>query len=363
MSEERLSFHALNREVVEQGICAMCYGCVCFCSAHELNALTIKEDKPTYLDEEKCLKCGICYLICPRTTALDHAIKTRFGFKEPIGSYQAIRCLRTTDERVGRVCCDGGIVTGILKFLLETGEIDGAVLSKREGLWKNQPTVATNFDELLECAGSRLSPSESLRGMENLTTYAPIFSAFRESRMLDLARLTVVGSPCQIQTIRRMQLLKIFPSTLVHFTVGLFCFENFLLSEDEKRYLEKKIGAKLEQIKKINLKDNLIVKLRSGRTVHIDLDELSPIVRPACLACTDFANFTADISVGGLGSPEGYTTTIVRSQIANRVVREAISQGYFTEIDHEGVTEKVAKIAKRKKKRGERVLAEKKAYH
>lgn len=363
MSEERLSFRILNREVVERDLCAMCYGCVCFCSAHELNALTIKEDKPAYLDEEKCLKCGICYLICPRTTALDHAIKTRFAFKEPIGSYQAIRCLRTTDEKIGKVCCDGGVVTGILKFLLETGEIDGAVLSKREGLWKNQPTVATNFEEVLECAGSTLSPSTSLKGMGNLTTYAPIFGAFRESRILDLARLAVVGSPCQIQTIRKMQLLKILPSHLVHFTIGLFCFENFLLDENGKRYLEKKIGAKLEQIKKVNLRDNLIVKLRSGRTVHIDLDELSPIVRSACLACTDFSNFTADISVGGLGSPEGYTTTIVRSRIGNRIVREAISQGYLTEIDHKGVVEKVVKMAKRKKKRGERVIAEKKAYH
>jgi len=67
--------------------------------------------------------------------------------------------------------------------------------------------------------------------------------------------------------------------------------------------------------------------------VYIDLDGLSPIVR------------------------------IVRSQIANRVVREAISRRYLTEIDHKGVIEKVVKMARRKKKRGDRVLAEKKAYH
>lgn len=357
MEEERLSFKRLHRDIIEKGICALCYGCVCFCSANELNILTIKEDKPTYYHEDDCLKCGICHLICPRTTDLDATLKARFKFRQPIGHYESVRCLRTTDEETSKVCCDGGAVTSILRFLLETRRINGAIVSKREGLWNNEPMMATRFEDLLECAGSSLSQSASIRDMGDLTTYASIFGVFKGSRRLDLTKLAVVGTPCQIQTIRKMQLLRIVPSHLIHFTIGLFCFENFLLHEEGKRYLEEKIGAKLEQIKKINLKDSFIVNL-NGRILHMDLEEIGGIIRPACLACVDFSNFAADVSVGGLGSPDGYTTTLVRSKLGQIVVNEAINQGYIKEIevDSKEMIGKIEKMAMRKRKRGERFL-------
>jgi coenzyme F420 hydrogenase subunit beta len=265
--------------------------------------LAIEKDKPVYCDEKNCLEDGICYLICPRTPDLDRAIETRFQFEEPIGSYIAVRSLRTTDEEIAKVCCDGGVVTSLLKFLLDTKRIDGAVLSRRESLWNNEPMIATRFEHLLGCAGSSLAQSRSVRDLGDLTTYATIFSALKRSGLLDLTKLAVVGTPCQILTIRKMQLLRIVPSHMVCFTIGLFCFENFLMQDEGRKYLESKIGTNLDQIEKINLKEDFIVRLKDGRVVHIDLDDLGPIVRSACKACTDFSNYTADISVGGLGSP------------------------------------------------------------
>ncbi len=363
MVEERLSFRTLNKEVIETGICAACYGCVSFCTANELNVLAIEKDKPVYCDEKNCLEDGICYLICPRTPDLDKAIETRFQFKEPIGSYVAVRSLRTTNEEVADVCCDGGVVTSLLKFLLDTKKIDGAALSKRESLWNNEPMIATRFEDLLECAGSSLAQSRSVRDLGDLTTYAPIFSALKRLDLLDLTKLAVVGTPCQILTIRKMQLLRIVPSHMVRFTIGLFCFENFLMHDDGRKYLASKIGANLDQIEKVNLKDDFIVRLRDGRIVHIDLDDLGPTVRSACLACTDFSNYSADISVGGLGSAEGYTTTLVRNRAAQRLINQAINQGYLEEIEQKGALEKIERMAERKRNRGKRVLAERKAKH
>lgn len=358
MDEERLSFKRLQRDVVEKGICTMCYGCVCFCSANELNVLTLKDDKPAYAHEADCLKCGICHLICPRTKDLDTALKSKFKFKQPIGHYESIRSLRTTDEETSAVCCDGGVGTSILKFLLDTKRIDGAIVSKREGMWNNKPMIATSYQDLLECAGSSLSHSASISDMGNLTTYASILDIVEGSRRLDLTKLAVIGTPCQIKTIRKMQMLRIVPSHLVHYTIGLFCFENFFLNEEGKRYLEKKIGANLDQIKKINLKENFIINMKDGRTIHIDLEDLGPIIRPECLACVDFSNYTSDISLGGLGSPDGYTSTLVRSESGQRMINEAISQGYLeeTQIDDDEMIEKIEKMASRKKKRGEKYL-------
>ena len=360
MIEERLSFHALRKEVIELGICAACYGCVSFCTANELNVLTIDKGEPVYCDEKNCLEDGICFLICPRTPDLEMALKTKFLFKEPIGSYVAIRNLRTTNKEIAEVCCDGGAVTGFLEFMMDTRRINGALLSKKEGIWNNEPMIAMDYGDLLKCAGSSLAQSKSIRDLGDLTTYSSLFRALKKSHLMDLTKLAVVGTPCQICTIRKMQLLHIVPSHIVTFTIGLFCFENFLMHENGTKFLASKIGASLDQIEKINIKEDFTVKLKNGTIEHFDLDDLEPIVRSGCLACTDFSNYSADLSFGGIGSPEGYTTAIVRNQAAQRLINLAIRQGYLEETDSKNALEMIESMAKRKKSRGERVLAERK---
>ena len=360
MLEERLSFRTLNKEVIETGICAACYGCVSFCTANKLNVLSIEKGIPTYCDEQNCLEDGICYLICPRTPDLDQALKSKYRYEEPIGSYVALRSLRATNKKIAEVCCDGGLVTGLLEFMLDTQRIDGAVLSKKESLWNNEPTIATDFKDLLKCAGSSLAQSQSIMDIEDFTTYASGFRALKKSKMIDHAKLAVVGTPCQITTIRKMQLLNIVPSHTVHFTIGLFCFENFLMRNDGMEFLTKRLGADFDQIEKINLKEEFIVRLKDGKVHHIDLEDLDPIIRPACLACTDFSNYSADISVGGIGSPDGYTTTLVRNQAAQRMINLAVSQGYLEETTATDALEKVKKMAERKKNRGLKTLVERK---
>ena len=358
MIDERLSFRALKKEVIEPGICAACYGCVSFCTANELNVLTIEKDKPVYCDEQNCLEDGICYLICPRTPDLERSLKAKYQFKEPIGSYVAVRSLKTTNKEIADVCCDGGAVTGLLEFMLDTRRINGAVLSKKESIWNNEPMIAMDFGDLLKCAGSSLAQSKSIRDLGDLTTYSSVFHALKKSDLTDLTRLAVVGTPCQISTIRKMQLLHIVPSHIVTFTIGLFCFENFLMHEDGTKFLARKIGASLDQIEKINLKEDFTVKLENGKVEHFDLDDLGPIVRSGCLACTDFSNYCADVSVGGIGSPEGYTTAIVRTQAAQRLISLAVRQGYLEESDPKNALEMVERMAERKRSRGEKVLAD-----
>ncbi len=89
--------------------------------------------------------------------------------------------------------------------------------------------------------------------------------------------------------------------------------------------------------------------------MKIDLDELGNLVRPECIPCTDFSNYTADISVGGLGSPDGYTTTIIRNQLAQSVLEEAIAKRYLQkniETDLDGVVKEIERMAWKKHKRG-----------
>jgi coenzyme F420 hydrogenase subunit beta len=67
------SFEDLIKDVHEQGICGECGGCVSFCSAGDIKAIEMSvSGPPKYYNKDNCLKCGICYLVCPQTHVLDN---------------------------------------------------------------------------------------------------------------------------------------------------------------------------------------------------------------------------------------------------------------------------------------------------
>jgi coenzyme F420-reducing hydrogenase beta subunit len=49
------------------------------------------------------------------------------------------------------------------------------------------------------------------------------------------------------------------------------------------------------------------------------------------MVCPDFSAEYADISFGGLGSPEGYTTVLIRSEMGKWIYRGALTAGYLKE--------------------------------
>jgi coenzyme F420 hydrogenase subunit beta len=128
-----------------------------------------------------------------------------------------------------------------------------------------------------------------------------------------------------------MQCLGVLPAHIITFVIGLFCMENFVFDASGRKKLEEKLHIRFEEIAKLNVKEDLIISLKDGRTIDVPFEEVDEIARPACLACTDFANDYADLSVGGLGSPAGYTTVLVRTQRGNRIYGEALRQGRIEE--------------------------------
>jgi RimJ/RimL family protein N-acetyltransferase/NAD-dependent dihydropyrimidine dehydrogenase PreA subunit len=97
------AFGDLQQEVILADLCKECGGCVSFCTAGTLNALELGTDGlPRYADEEKCLSCGICYMICPETRDLDEEVRRKFGWTPPIGIWRSISSARTTDMATGK---------------------------------------------------------------------------------------------------------------------------------------------------------------------------------------------------------------------------------------------------------------------
>jgi coenzyme F420 hydrogenase subunit beta len=364
------SFQDLIREVQDRGICGRCGGCVSFCSAGEFNALGMRDDGlPELIDEEKCVKCGICYLICPQIKTLNRDLNEKMSWKSPIGPRRRHASARTTSPAIMEVCTDGGVVTSLLAYALDKKLIQAAIVSKRMGPFTRQPMVATNSDELMEAAGSHFEETFHLDEIgRRYNSFVPSIKDIKKLGKRNLEKIALVGTPCQIYTLRKMELLKVVPSDTIVLTIGLFCMENFSFDEGARRRLEKSIGVHLKSIRKLNIKDNVIVTQESGEVVHVPFEAVHEFARPACFACSDFACDYADISCGGLGSPDKYTTTIVRTSVGEKVYNGAKQEGYIQEWwprDEEKSnlheTEMIAKIvsfALRKKERAKRTLGE-----
>ena len=101
---------------------------------------------------------------------------------------------------------------------LDSGFIDGAVMTKRSENWVPAQHVATTKEEIIDSAGSIYALSPSLFQLKE---------AVRE-RALD--RVAYVGLPCQIQALRKMQLYPFGARGVgerIALVIGIFCYENF----------------------------------------------------------------------------------------------------------------------------------------
>lgn len=220
------------------------------------------------------------------------------------------------DDRILRVCQDGGVVTSLLNFALKKGIIDGAALS---GVDENEPLravprLALTENNLVQCAGTRYN-------------YSPNILAFGEGLERGKERLAFVGTPCQIQAIRRIQHLPLRRfSDHLSLTIGLFCSACFTYDGLVKDFISGKMGIDPSSIKKLNIKGQLIITMKSGDVKTVPLKEIRKYTARCVEGCSDFSAELADVSVGGLGL-EDWTMTILRTEFGERVFMEAKANG------------------------------------
>ena len=326
------SFEDLIKEVHEKGICGECGGCVSFCSAAELKAIEMSESGPPhYSNKDNCLHCGLCYLVCPQTYVLNDELNERFNYKISIGNQKKIISSQASSEEIRNKATDGGVVTAILTYLLDKNLIQGALVSKKEGPFNRVPFFATTREELIESAGSHFDLSQQISGLEHYDTFIPTITKLKKIVGNDMMNIAVVGTPCQIHSIRKMQELSILPAHVVKYTLGLFCNFNFSFGEDARLKMENKYGFSFDDVESMNIKESLILELKNHESIIVDFEDLNEIARQACFACRDFSNVYADISFGGLGSRENYTTTIIRTAIGEKIYNNALKEGYIQE--------------------------------
>jgi coenzyme F420 hydrogenase subunit beta len=323
------TFFNLIQEVQKPGLCHHCGGCVTFCTAINYGALELGEDgRPRYKDIEKCIECGLCYSICPEVGELNEETRRRAAWSAPMGRILETSVARAADPEVRAVATDGGVVTALLLHLFDLGRIDGAIVTRQTGPFQRQPWLATTREEILEAAGFHFDTSAGMSLFSEVySTYSPSIVELEDVSRKHLNRVAFVGTPCQINALRRMEVLDIVPAGTIKFHLGLFCTGNFHFGPEQRRRLEEIGTFTWDEVRKVNIKEELMIHLHNGDIRCIPLDRLDFMKRYACRYCDDYAAEFADLSFGGIGAPEGWTTVIARSPLGRAVLADARAKG------------------------------------
>jgi coenzyme F420 hydrogenase subunit beta len=321
---ERKHWKHLFAEIVATDICVGCAACVVACPFHviEMDDFDPVMIDPV-LDVDNCIHgeegCSLCAMACLRLDPdYNHIESMIFGRRrkhpsEPWGIHREMVLARAKDPAILPKGQDGGVVTALLAWMLSTGEIQGACVSKpsEDTPWFDEPFVATTGEELIDAAGSRY-------------TYCSTPLALKIAAERKMKSVAMVGVSCESTAIREMaeQGIKRW-SRMVKFNAGLMCNETFAYEPFIFEIVKGRYGVDLDRIAKINVKGEVYVTLDDGTDVVIPLDECKPYANAWCHHCPDFAAEHADISFGGLGM-SGWTMCVVRTEYGQDLWHRAL---------------------------------------
>jgi len=303
---KRDNFAALKRQIINSGVCTSCGACVASC---EEQALEMIEGRPALVG--KCTSCGVCLHQCPRT------ITTPEGL---LGDFKYARTRKATIEQIKGQ--DGGIVTTLLAYALDEKLIDGAVVTGRseEDPWRPESTIVTDSEALLATAGTVYNQCQ---------TVGTLISAIK----MGMHSIGFVGTPCHIDAVHKMEesplgLFRLYGRANI-LKIGLLCMDSFAYNS-LAHFMENEKGIPLSTISKMNISKGKFIVSHNGETTSWRLHEMDNLRTSSCYYCTDLTNENADISVGSVGSKEGYSTILARSNDGAQLLQDAEEAGYLT---------------------------------
>jgi coenzyme F420 hydrogenase subunit beta len=322
-------FWDLEQGVIDADRCVQCGVCVAACPT---DSIGIGEDDLPKL-VKMCTGCSLCWDFCPRGglqyeatwklgsarqngsngSGVEHDFKiTGNGearFVEGIGRVHESYTARVDPTIEGAQ--DGGVVSALLISLLEAGEIDGALVAREseDEPWKGEAFLARTPDEVRESAGSFYNQ-----------TLALAHADFGGYELPPNPRIAVVGTPCEIEGIKAMQARPwTWGSSRVEaitLTIALLCTKSFNYEKLMLEEVRDKRGVDLEEVGRVDvIRGKLIVEDKEGETIFEEpIRDFHGAALKGCDECADFMGHAADISVGSVGSADGYSSVLIRSE-------------------------------------------------
>lgn len=313
--------------IVEKELCCGCGACFSICP---VNAITMGEIPS--VDENKCIHCGLCWASCPRTFLHINVLKGYMNERkvdfikelkaDPIGPNITVVSAQTKDEAIKKVAQDGGVATTLLAYLFDKNLIDGAigVVQKEGEPWNTQPILIKNKSDAIKAAGTIYSVASNLSALNLIKTSG-------------LKSIAFVGTPCQVQAMRKYQVMSNIMSEIwgnIKYIIGIFCMESFPYPNLIK-IVEEHCKTQLTETTKMNIdKGKFFVHRKEGEPIEVPIKEVAKYARHACHLCVDLTNELSDISSGSIGSPGGWNTVITRTIIGEELFQNTLKDGYLT---------------------------------
>jgi len=303
---------------------------------------------PYHTISDDCVGCGACAIVCP-TDSKKVRINTYPMLEEDIKEAEKKFLNGTKNELLGihtEIFAakssidgqDGGMATALLLSGFKNGLFDAAIVVKRTVGYKAEAIIAESADDILNARGTKYSRVKMMSKVGELVEKGK-------------RKIAIVGTPCEVRTARKIQqqLLSKYPDLEITI-VGLFCFEAFdydKLKEETKRFL----GVDLDKAEKTQIQKGKFIVQIGGKEYSAKVKGFHDAIQGGCAYCNDFVARLSDVSVGSVGSNDGYSTVIVRSDKGKKLL---------TNVDFvkgEVNKEDVIKLADFKKKRAEKNFA------
>lgn len=337
--------HADSRLVkpVARECCVYCGACVCvnpYPDTGFVDGELVFDEKSVTFDKD----LQVCPVIHPQhsTTYPKPPVEEGQTMDELLGPYLEICSTRSTDANVLEKGQIGGTVTSLLLQGMKDGMIDSALLVDRDEGWIGKPKLATTPEEILECAGTKLSE-------------ASVLTCWREAIRAGYKKLAIVGMPCVTIAEHLIDTSPDFNefSDIHKLRIGIFCMEAFNYRGLFREFLKDDQKIKPSNIVKVDVKGRMIIHeitVEDRIATHTySLKETHKYGLLGCLPCHDYAAEYADISIGSVGSEDGWNTVIVRTELGKKLLDSALRSGLLVKREMKDL-EHLRKVSELKKK-------------
>jgi coenzyme F420 hydrogenase subunit beta len=322
------------QHVINHGLCTRCGSCVGLSQGRMRFTDRTGKLLPEFLGDPEESTTRAMWAACSGKEVDFPAIQ-QFTFRGKdthhpyFGTYQQLHIGFASDPVIRKQGGSAGVISTTLIWLLEKKKIDGAVVlgMSQDEPWMPRPFIATSRPEILSAAQSKYLVS-------------PVNELLQEMQQFE-GTLAYVGLPCQVHSIRKLQMAGHSSVRNIRYIIAPYCglnlhfpsIKSFLRSHGEKDFRE----IKDLQFRHGEWPGNMRVEMKNGKVYQLPKFHANYLIpfhmMDRCRVCIDVANEFTDISVGDAWAPvyeergKGFSIVIARSEEGKSIVDQMVAEG------------------------------------